>query len=125
MRRLEHGHFVPEVCTRCDAEAPDQASADVAQDVAVEIGKDEHVVLLRAGHQLHRAVVDNSILELDIRVLLGHRARGGEEQPVGELHDVGFVDRRYLVPAIPTGIFEGEANDPTAAGDGDRLDGDP
>ena len=66
---------VADVGARGDAEAADEARAEVGQDVAVEVGQHEHVVELGLLHELHAHVVDDAVLELDVGVLLGHLAR--------------------------------------------------
>ncbi len=57
------------------AQAADQPGAQVAEDVAVEVGQHEHVVQLGLLHQLHAHVVDDAVLELDVGVL-ARRPRG-------------------------------------------------
>ena len=49
-----------------EAEAADQAGAEVGDDVAVEVRQHEHVVLLGPLHELHREVVDDAVVELDV-----------------------------------------------------------
>ena len=48
-------------------EAADHAGAEVGDDVAVEVGEHDHVVLLRPRHELVAEVVDDAVLELDVR----------------------------------------------------------
>ena len=43
----------------------------VRDDVAVEVWHDHDIKLLRVGHQLHRRVVHDHRLELDVGKLLG------------------------------------------------------
>ena len=56
---------------------------------------------------------------------LRHPTRDLEEQPVGELHDVGLVGGGDLPPAVGLGVVEGRLHDPLGAEDRDRLDRDP
>ena len=104
-------------------EAADEAGAQVAHDVAVQVGQDHDVVQLRLLDELHAHVVDDPVLELDpARVVGGDRPAALEEQAVGQLHDVGLVDRRDLAAAVGDGVLEGEARDPLGGGAGDDLD---
>ena len=48
-----------------DAQAADEARAQVADDVAVQVRQDQHVVQLRLLDELHAHVVDDAVLELD------------------------------------------------------------
>src|ERR1700738_2848380 len=47
-------------------------------------------------HELHAHVVDDAVLELDVRVALGDLPADGEVEPVRVLHDVGLVHERHL-----------------------------
>jgi hypothetical protein len=47
---------------------------------------------------------------------------GGQEQPVGVLHDVCLVDHGDLLAAVVLGVLEGIADDPLRARDADGLD---
>src|SRR3712207_8809413 len=55
----------PDVPARRHPQAADHPGAEVRDDVAVEVGKHDHVVLLGPGHQLVAEVVDDPVLELD------------------------------------------------------------
>ena len=95
------------------AEAADEARAQVADDVAVQVRQHEHVVQLRLLHELHAHVVDDAVLELDLALVVGRdRPAALEEQAVGQLHDVGLVDRGDLAAAVGDRVLEGEAGDP-------------
>ena len=66
---------------------------------------------MRVQDELHAEVVDDLVVELDVGIFLGDRTRAVEEEPIGELHDVGFVDGRDFLPAAPLRIVEREARD--------------
>ncbi len=55
-------------------------------------------------------------------VLGGDRAATLEEQPVGQLHDVGLVHGRDLAPAVGDRVVEREPGDPLGGRAGDDLD---
>ena len=125
MRRLEHRGVDPEVPARRDAEAADEAGAEVGDDVAVQVREHEDVVELGLLHELHAHVVDDPVLELDVGVLGCDLARDLEPEAVGVLHDVGLVHRGDLPAAGAAGVVEGELHDAARAGLGDGLDRDP
>ncbi len=54
-----------------EAQAADEAGAEVAEDVTEQVGHHHDVVELGLLHQLHGHVVDDAIVELDLRELLG------------------------------------------------------
>ena len=104
-------------------EATDEARTQVADDVAVQVREDEDVVQVRLLDELHAHVVDDTVLELDpARVARGNRLARLEEQPVGQLHDVGLVHGGDLSPAVGDRVLEGEAGDPLRRGASDDLD---
>ena len=106
-----------------DAQAADQARRQVADDVAVEVRQHEHVVQLGLLDELHAHVVDDAVLELDPAVVVGRDGPAAlEEQAVRQLHDVGLVDGRDLVPAVGDGVLEREPGDPLGRLAGDDLD---
>ena len=67
VRRLEDGDALAVVRAGREAEAADHAGAEVGEDVAVEVRQHEHVVLLGPLDELHAHVVDDAVVELDVR----------------------------------------------------------
>ena len=107
--RLEDRRLGPDVGARRDAEAADQPGRQVADDVAVEVRQDQDVVELGLLDELHAHVVDDAVLELDPALVLGRdRPAALEEEPVGQLHDVGLVDGGHLVAAVGDRVLEGD-----------------
>ncbi len=126
VHRLEHRRVLADVGPRRDPQAAHQPGAQVAEDVAEEVGGDNHVVLLRTLHQLHAHVVHDAIVELDVGVLLRHLARRPQEQPIGQFEDVALVHRCHLTTAIGASVLEGKAHDAlagTACDQPDRFSG--
>ena len=122
---FEHRDAVlADVRARRDAEPADEPGDEVAHDVAVQVRQHEHVVQLGLLHELHAHVVDDAVLELDVRIVPRDLAGHAEEQAVGELHDVRLVDRGDLLPAVRLRVLERELHDPAAAHLGDVLDRD-
>lgn len=73
-----------------------KASSQVVDDVAVQVGHDADVKLTGVGNHLHRAVVYDHGLELDLRVQLCHLLATAQEKTISQLHDVGLVDSSNL-----------------------------
>jgi hypothetical protein len=120
--RLEDGVLGADVGPGDDAEAADQAGAEVGQDVAVEVLGDDDVEPVRVAHHVHGGGVDDDLLELDGGVAGGHAAGAVEHQAVGHLHDVGLVHRGDAAAAVLGGVLEGVLGDAGAALVGDELD---
>src|SRR6266542_286880 len=124
VRGLEHRDLVAHVRPRRDPEPADQPGGEVGEDVAVEVGQQQHVEVLGLLHELHAHVVHEVLVVLDRRVLLGDLATDRVEEPVGVLHDVRLAHGGDLLAAVGARVIEGEPGDPPGAGDRDRLDGD-
>ena len=56
-------------------------------------------------------------------IVLGDPAEAIEEEPVGELHDVGLVDGRDPLAPVPPRVIEGELRDPRGGALRDDLQG--
>ena len=93
------------------ADAAHHAGPEVAHEVAVEVAHHHHVELLRPRHHLHTAIVHNEVADLQLRKLLGDGAKRLEEEAVGELEDVGFVDAGHGLTAGRPRPLEGEAEE--------------
>ena len=118
---LEDGHVAAHVAARHDASPADQPGADVGQDAAVQIRHHHDVELLRARDALHRRVVDDHVVALERRVVLGDFLDRVAEQTVGELHDVGLVHACDLLAVVRERKGEGELGDALGFGAGDDL----
>ena len=121
---LEDGALVADVAGGRQAEAADQTGAHVREDVTVQVGHDEDLVVVgkRVGDHLQAGVVEQLVVELDAGEVLGDIAGGVEEETVGHLHDGGLVDDADLLAADLLGVLEGESQDTLAGLPGDQLD---
>lgn len=61
----------PPCLTWNNASAPTEAGDNVGHQVAVQVGRDQHIKLVRPAHKLHAGVVHNDLRGLDHGVLLG------------------------------------------------------
>ena len=114
MGRLEKRDLVTEVGTGRQPETADQPGSQVRKDVPIEVRHHDDVVLPRVLDQLHRHVIHDSVIELDVRMLLGDLLGDLQEEPIGELHDVGFVHGSHLAPSMAAGVIEGKVDDSRA-----------
>ena len=125
VRRLENRRLLPDIRPRRHAQSADQTRTQIADDIAVEIRQHDHIVQLRLLDQLHAHIVDDPILELDVRVVLRHLPAHLQPQPVRVLHDIGLVHAGdLLTPHLPR-VVEGKLHDPPGPLHRDRLDADP
>lgn len=121
---LEDGALVTNVTGRSQSETTDQTSAHVGQNVTVQVGHDEHLVVVRqrVGDHLQARVVQELSVELNVGKVLGDVAGSREEQTVGHLHDGGLVHSAHLLAANVAGVLEGIAQDALRGLAGDELD---
>ena len=147
---FEDGAVDTDVGAWGDAESADESGAEVAEDIPVEVGHDEDVILFGFLDELHAHVVDEPFHVEDFAAVEfsgvgsgGGGDVGGEFRPfvfgspgicdgagdvipeaVGELHDVGFGDGSHGAAAVIGGILEGVVCDACGAFDGDWFDAD-
>lgn len=121
---LEDGALIADVARGGEAETADEAGAHVGENVAVEVGHDEDLVVVGGGvgDHLEARVVEELGVELDAGEVLGHLLGDLEEQTVRQLHDGGFVDDADLLATNRLGVLEGESEDALAGLAGDELD---
>ena len=120
---LEDGDLATHVAAGNDTGTTDESGANVGQDTTVKVGHDHDVELLRSGDSLHGGVVDNHVVDLEGRVVLGDVVEGAAEETVGQLHDVGLVDAGNLLATIGEGEAESELGNSLRLGAGDDLEG--
>src|SRR5262250_1529033 len=114
MNGLEYGALVAQVGAGNEAQPSDESSAEIRQNVAVQVLHHQHVVLIRIHHQLHAGVVDDVLTIGNLGVFLGYRARAFQKQAIGQLHDVGFVNLVDLLAMVPARVLKSEFRDARA-----------
>lgn len=121
---LEDGALVTDVAGGGQAETADETGAHVGQNVTVQVGHDEDLVVVGVGvgDHLQAGVVEQLGVELDVGEVLGNLLGGLEEETVGHLHDGGLVNDADLLAADGLGVLEGESQDTLAGLLGDELD---
>ncbi len=127
---LEDGGVFANVGARRHSETAHQSGDFVGQDIAEQVGRDDHVELPRVEHQLHGAGVNDALVHLDLpAILLRMQLARDLEKDAGErLHDVCLVHHRNLLARLADGVLEGVLQNTSAAGasvhtrtDGDRM----
>ncbi len=121
---LEDGAVVTNVSGRSETETTDETSAHVGENVSVQVGHDEDLVVVgdRVGDHLQAGVVQQLGVEFDVGELLGNLAGGAEEETVGHLHDSGLVHSADLLPANIAGVLESVSQNALRSLAGDELD---
>ena len=124
MNRFEHRVLLTDVCTRDHAQATDEARAEVAQDVAIEVLEQKDVELRRVLHQLHAAGIDDDLFIFDVgeSFFLSNLAGAANVHPIGQLHDVGFVHHGDLLPASIARVLKSPVGDSPGRGLGRDLE---
>ena len=138
MRRLEDGVAgdVVDVAAGRDADAADLCRQRVAQVIAVQVERGDHVKLLRPReHLLERDVRDGVLDDDALRQLapgpavdlhraelaLGQLIAPIAERAFGVFHDVALVDNREALALLPHGVLEGGADEALGARLADGL----
>ena len=68
VHRLVHADLAAKTCRRQHADGAGEHRRLVAQNIAEHVGRDDDIELLRIANQLHGAVVDQDVLQLDAGV---------------------------------------------------------
>ncbi len=105
---FEDGAIGADVAAGNYAESADEACGEIAHDIAVEIGEEENVELAGVDDDLHAGVIDDEFLVFGGGIFIGDGAYGFEEEAVGELHDVGFVNGGDALAVIALRVLKGE-----------------
>ena len=108
---FEHCVVGTDVAGRNEAEAADQAAAEVGKDITVEVLHNHNVKLVRVHDELHAGVVDDLVICLDLRVVLCDFAEDSEEHAVGHLEDVCLMNTCNFLSAVLLRVLEGVADD--------------
>src|SRR5258708_30022656 len=111
MHGFEDGAAVTNVCARHQAQAANQPSAEIRNNVTVEILAQQNVELFRPHHQLHRGVVDDHVLSFNLAMSISDLVKALQKQSVGELHDVCFVHTGDLLTGFAQSVIESEMSD--------------
>ena len=118
---LKDCHLVTVVCARCEAEAANESGCKVADDVAVQVGCNDHVKLRGIFHHLVRDVVNDEVVRLNRRVLCRELFANPLEHPFSEFEDVRLARGRDPLAVLPKCKLIGEANDLLGSLPGDQL----
>lgn len=92
--------------------AANQSCRPVAQNIAIEIRQQKQIELVGVLHQLHRGIIDDQLSILDFRIFGGYLSDAIQEKAIGELPDVGFMNRMDLFAPARACVLKGETSDP-------------
>ena len=119
---LEDSDVATHVAAGDDTGTTNKRGTNVGQDTTVKVGHDHDIELLRPGDSLHGGVVDNHVVDLKGRVVLGDVVEGAAEETIGKLHDVGLVNAGDLGAVVGESKGESELGDTLGLGTGDDLE---
>lgn len=124
MDGLKDGALITDVARGGQTQTTDQTGAHVGENVTVQVGHDEDLVVVGKGicDHLQAGVVEQLGVKLDIGEVLGNIAGDAQKETVGHLHDGGLVDDADLLAADLLGVLEGESQHALTSRAGDELD---
>ena len=99
------------VAAATEAQTADQLRAKVRNDISVQVGRHQDVVVERVLQQPHAHRIDVGLVHGYLGVVLRHFTRAFQEKPVGRADHVGLVDHRHLFAAELAGVIECGADD--------------
>ena len=108
MARLADGEILAHIGGGHETQRPDECGSAVGQNVTVQVGGDDDVVVLGLAEELVHHAVNDLLLDIDELVfLLCERAAGGAaEKAVGLAEDVALVRdissvASVTIPSVP------------------------
>ena len=124
MDSLEDGALVTNVTGGGQTKTTNETSAQIRQDISVQVGHDENLIVVWGGicDHLQAGVVEQLSVKLNVGELLGQLAGGAEEETIRHLHDGGLVHSADLLPANIAGVLEGVSQNALRGFTGDELD---
>lgn len=120
---LEDGALITDVARGSKTETADEASAHVGQNITVQVGHDQDLVVVGVGvgDHLEAGVVEELGVKLNVGEVLSDLLSDVEEETVRHLHNGGLVHDADLLAANGLGVLESEAQDALAGFAGDEL----
>src|ERR1700757_1000144 len=112
MDSLKNCAFIAQVRAGHKSQPTDKSGAQIRENISVEIFHHQHIVLVRIHHQLHAGVVDDVFAVSDLGIIFRYVAAAAQEQAIGQLHDVRFVDGMNFLALILTRIGKCEFGNP-------------
>lgn len=81
MNRLENGALVANVAGRSQTKTADQTGAHVGQNVSVQVGHNQNLVVVgnRVSNHFQASVVEELRIKFDVRELFGDFTGGAQE----------------------------------------------
>ena len=105
--RLKDCIFPSHVATGNDPRTAHKSSTNVGKDRSVQVGHNKDIELLRSGNSLHGRIIDDQVVNFQLRVSLSNFVESVTEQPICQLHNIGFMDTGDLLSLV--GSSEGES----------------
>ncbi len=112
MHGFKHRLAIAHISAWDHAQPAHQARRQIGNNVAVQVREQQNIKSLRPHHQLHRSIIDNQFLIGDVGIILRYFATAPQEQPIGQLHDVGLMNRGDLLAPGFLGELEGIFGNP-------------
>ena len=115
MHGLEHAGGLPrgiEIRAGSHSHSTLNGRAQIGDDVAEHVRRDDHIVNFWLGHHVHRAGIDVVIIGFDRLVIGLHRLKGTQPEIVGKAQHVRFGDQRHFLAPKLFRVFKGVANAP-------------
>jgi hypothetical protein len=121
---LEDGALVTNVSGRSKTKTTNETGAHIRQNVSVQVGHNEDLVVVGSGvgDHLQAGVVQQLSVKVNVGELLGDLTGGAEEKTVGHLHDGGLVHSADLLPANVASVLESVSQNTLGGLAGDELD---
>ena len=121
MHGFEDRDMIADVGRGSKAQTSDQSRAKVRYNITLQIGQYYHIEQIGACNEFHTKVIHNNIIGLKVGILFGYFVEAFQEQPVGNLHNVGLMTTANAFCIFLAGHLEGITHYLHRAGAGNKT----
>jgi hypothetical protein len=121
---LEDGAFITNVTRWSETETANETSAHVRENVTIQVGHDQDLVVVRSGvgNNLQAGVVEKLGVKLNGWEILGNSVGSTQEETITHLHDGSLVYCADLWSSNVLGVLESESEHTFRSLSCDELD---
>src|SRR5690606_19892792 len=98
-----------------------QARGEIAQNISVEVGRDDDFEILRLPYKLKRSVIGEKRMCLNARIIARNLLKDAQEKTIGRLVNVRLLNAGNFPSPFAHRVLKGISDTPFAPPAGDKL----
>ncbi len=108
---LKNREFVADVTGAAETESANHLSAKIGNDIAEQVGSNQHIIVVGILKQPHCDSIDVGIIHLDLRIVFSYFLRDIEEEAVSGSNNICLMDDGNFFAVILAGKLESGSDD--------------